>query len=267
MTSDEHRNVSNNSRTDCEELRDLLPAYSIGATTEEEKSRVELLLALCPEVAAELPQYLGITEGFLQDVEAIEPPVRVKAGLMARLAAEESSNPAMPANIRILEQPSEPSRKLNAWWLVAAASIALIISNVFWFLQFQGLGNELSLLQAQEENLLALLSDSSSEQLVLQASDSDEAVALVFWNDSSNEATLYSNNLPILPEGLTYQLWLIEGDVPVSVGLFQVDTRGYSVYNFQGELKDYETLGISVEPEAGSEAPTTDPIAVGAINL
>ena len=65
------------------------------------------------------------------------------------------------------------------------------------------------------------------------------------------------SGLPPLEPGQTYQVWLI-GNAPVSAGLLTVDENGQSVLIITSEeaIGSFNSLGISIEPEGGSMAPT-----------
>jgi anti-sigma-K factor RskA len=53
---------------------------------------------------------------------------------------------------------------------------------------------------------------------------------------------------------------LIDGGGPKSAGLLRVDSNGQAVLNVTSELTigEFNALGISVEPEGGSQQPTGD---------
>jgi len=65
--------------------------------------------------------------------------------------------------------------------------------------------------------------------------------------------------LATLEPGKTYQVWLIEG-APVSAGLLTVDANGQGVLILTAEtaISSFKSIGISIEPEGGSEQPTGD---------
>ena len=74
---------------------------------------------------------------------------------------------------------------------------------------------------------------------------------------AETSAVLVISGLPPLEAGKTYQVWLI-GDAPVSAGLLTVDENGQSVLIITSEesIGSFRSLGISIEPEGGSEQPT-----------
>ena len=71
------------------------------------------------------------------------------------------------------------------------------------------------------------------------------------------------------PAGQTYELWIIpKGGSPKPSGLFQSDARGSAMYLSPAPV-DMSTLGavaVTLEPEAGSAAPTSTPIIVAAMS-
>jgi hypothetical protein len=77
---------------------------------------------------------------------------------------------------------------------------------------------------------------------------------------SGSKAMFYAFNLPQLPAGRTYQLWLIRGQSPaiVSGGIFQADSTGNAIVQFSDAamLKDVRQFAVTDEPAGGSPGPT-----------
>jgi anti-sigma-K factor RskA len=62
-----------------------------------------------------------------------------------------------------------------------------------------------------------------------------------------------------IPEDETYQLWLFEGETPVSAGTFEVED-GRAVLETGRSLEGFSGAAVTVEPEGGSRGPTSDPV-------
>jgi len=79
---------------------------------------------------------------------------------------------------------------------------------------------------------------------------------------------LLASNLPPAPAGKTYEMWLIpQGGAPIPAGLFQSDSQGDALHILNGAVSENtNTVAVTVEPEAGSQAPTTTPIIVAALS-
>lgn len=242
----------------CDELRDLLPAYDIGALDAQERQRVEQLLVQCPEVAAERTDYALLAEALLDSVEPLTPPPHLHDRLLARVRDDADSGP----NVTAL--PSAARSRSWRWWGWAAASLVLLLGNVFWLWQWNQAQSELSQLREEQTRLLEFAS-SSLWQPVPLVDGQGNAIATVYWNPEEEEAWLVTDELPTLAAAETYQLWLIGEDAPQSAGLFQTDSAERGSLLFQGPqtLGSYQAVAISVEPAGGSPAPTSDPIALG----
>src|SRR5258705_8525299 len=116
----ENPNLSmSSSDPDCESLQALLPAYSIGATDEAETRLVESLLPLCPDIAAELPEYLALSGAILETITPVMPPAALHDKLMALTAST-----AAPDTL-VTSKPIQKSNviRLNRFWISAAAAM------------------------------------------------------------------------------------------------------------------------------------------------
>src|SRR5262245_5088044 len=73
------------SQEDCDVLRDLIPAYSVGATDPDETRLVEALLPRCPEVADELKTFVQMSRAMLYTPVSEPPPAylgeRIRASI------------------------------------------------------------------------------------------------------------------------------------------------------------------------------------------
>ena len=67
-------------------------------------------------------------------------------------------------------------------------------------------------------------------------------------------------DLPPLPEGQTYQLWVIVEGTPVSAGTFDVEPDGSARYDAEPlppvEADAAVALAVTVEPAGGVPQPT-----------
>ena len=79
-----------------------------------------------------------------------------------------------------------------------------------------------------------------------------------------DRAVLVAENMPPVPEGKTYQIWVIKGDTPKPSGLFE--PKGNSVAAVvENPVERADAVAVTVEPEGGSKEPTTDPMLVGKV--
>ena len=78
--------------------------------------------------------------------------------------------------------------------------------------------------------------------------------------------TLMASNLPPVPPGKAYELWVIPPQgAPVNAGVFKPDEHGNAVmlnHEMPGGVQP-KTFALTVEDEAGSDKPTSPIIILG----
>ena len=74
-----------------------------------------------------------------------------------------------------------------------------------------------------------------------------------------DRAVLVVENMPPVPEGKTYQIWVIEDDVPKPSGLFKPRQDSVAAV-VEHPLRGGDVIAVTVEPEGGSPKPTSDPL-------
>jgi hypothetical protein len=79
-------------------------------------------------------------------------------------------------------------------------------------------------------------------------------------------ATFLVAGLEKLPSGGIYELWLLDAaGTPLAVGTIEVADPELAVVALEQDLAGYATFAVTVEEER-VDAPTGDPVMVGAIN-
>ncbi len=118
-----------------------------------------------------------------------------------------------------------------------------------------------------ERELAAGLRLPGSEEIVLADTEGGirTGARLVAAADRG-AAVLVVDRLPGLSREQVYQLWLIEGETPVSAGTFRVAADGKAVVPLPpgADLSSFEAVGVSIEPDGGSETPTGPIVLLGA---
>jgi anti-sigma-K factor RskA len=193
---------------------------------------------------------------------------RVEADAQARQRSSLRDTSSVPA-------PRESARRgLRLEDIFRVLSLGAAAAAILWAFvlnaQVARLQNEISALNeqvaTQEQSIEELVqnlppSDPSDVITVSLKSTADENQALgqLIANRNDKSAVLVISGLPPLEPGKTYQVWLI-GGAPVSAGLLAVDENGRSVLIITSEeaIGSFESVGISIEPEGGSEQPTGD---------
>jgi anti-sigma-K factor RskA len=232
-----------------ERFDELKEAYVLGALPEEERGELEEYLAQHPERQAEVDK-LGAFAGLLAlTPQEHEPPPALRRSIMSVVESEARSSSAR----------SEPRfaglREVFSLQNLGLASAAVLVIGLFsWNMLLQG---EVQDLQGRVANL----QESPQSRMVALEGTGDapqqgHAEVMILDDD---RAVLMAEDMPRAPEGRTYQIWVIEGDVPEPGGLFE--PRGESVAAVvEKPLDKGDVIAVTIEPAGGSQQPTTDPL-------
>jgi anti-sigma-K factor RskA len=94
-----------------------------------------------------------------------------------------------------------------------------------------------------------------------------DAQAIVVWN--GNRGVLKSATLPLPPEGHDYQLWILDANTPIPVGVGLVKVRNVDPsrmeFSAPHPMPDAKGFAISIEPAGGSSQPQGPVVLVGTL--
>ncbi|MFN2200849.1 MAG: anti-sigma factor domain-containing protein [Caldilineaceae bacterium] len=255
-----------------EDVRSLIPAYSIGALDPEDIEFVQERLAVSPEAAAELAEYASLQNALLHCAGERLPSAQLGGRLQASL--RESRAPAIIEPARSWRERFASGNTQHMWvrWAMAGALALLIGLNVLTALRIRSLQEEnrnLSLQLSNQREALALLTADGVQMARLPAaSDESDAMATVRWTPDSNVAVVSAQGFPALEAGLAYQLWLIRDGERTSGGLFTVNNEGSGTLVVQAPdpIASFDAMGVTPEPATGSPGPTSPPVVVGPLS-
>jgi anti-sigma-K factor RskA len=269
-----------------EQLRDLLPALSLGALDEDERREVAAHLSTCVECTAELAALQRVADGIGLEAAPVTPPAALKAKVLARIEDERAGKVSSMSRMPVPSQPAQPTRP---WWthgLALAASVALAIgaSLYAWALRTEisilrqdvsATSGEASKLRGELAALRRNWVEVTKAMDVLRAPDMlkvdlkgqatlPSGTGRAFWSRSAG-LMFTADGLPALPPGKVYQLWTIKGVVATGAGTFVPDAGGAAsvtaIVPATSEVPD--AFGVTIEPAGGSATPTMPIVMVG----
>jgi anti-sigma-K factor RskA len=242
----------------CDELRDQYELYALGAMDAEER--------------AELDAHMR------REGDPCVDGVRRARELMASLAliAPESHPPArLRARVIGMAGAKERNWGWTPLWIAATAGLAIVA--VWLGVARRDAQRTLAdaRLEAQRKTVdlerlneaFALMNDPAAKQLVFGANEPKPPRGRVFVN-AKQGVLLLANSLPPAPAGKIYEMWIIpKGGKPLPAGLFQSEADGTAMYLRKGAVDMAATgaIAVTLEPESGSPAPTSQPIIVAAL--
>jgi hypothetical protein len=246
---------------------DDVAAYALGALSGPDAALVNEHLRTCAECLGEYDALRPATTALAYSAEAcfdgtsgpVASPL-LKARIMRGVRSSSASG---------------PSRRAPMVWpayLVAAAClvIAMIstIGNMSLSGQLKSQESDLASSQSRTTNLSHELADQRTMLADLMSGDAKR-----FTIDGGQVVArgqrLYiaMHDMPTPPKGKVYQAWtLAKGAKAVSPSVtFVPDARGVAVVALPENAQDTAEVAVSVEPDGGSKAPTTKPIALVAL--
>jgi anti-sigma-K factor RskA len=248
------------------EIDELLPFYALDALNEEERKLVEEYLAEHPEARQQLEEMDRAASALPHSVIPVEPPRRIREILMRRVDSDERARLSRQVSPRVSHRALRLENILRVLSF-GAATIAILWAFLL-NAQVSRLQEEISTLndrlvaqsQSLEQIVTSLPQTNRSDVITVSLKGTDvqpQAHGQLIADPKEQSAVLVITGLPPLEPGKTYQVWLI-GNAPVSAGLLTVDENGQSVLIVTSEapIGSFNSLGISVEPEGGSQQPT-----------
>jgi hypothetical protein len=234
----------------CHELQDAYELHALGVLEGEEKAEIDAHLARgCETCGKGLADARAMNAALLSLVPEKYPSARLKRRVMEGIGVRHAG-----------------------WGWTGAFAAALMLIVALW-------------LAVQERERTAQLAE--ARRTVLQVSGERDRLtqALQFLSDPQTVPAsfgkgpaapprgyvflhpqlgvlLIASNLPPAGQGKAYEMWVIpKGGAPRPAGLFQSDgARAVHILNGPLDVAALGVVAVTVEPEAGSPAPTSQPI-------
>jgi len=250
-----------------EQFADDLSLYALGALQRDERQAVEKHLAECSACRQELEKLQGDLARLAFSVSGPRPPARSRDRLMAAIAKE-------PRRMRIRQKAR------GGWWnaLGWAAAVAAIVIGVLLRQQNSDLRHRVAELEAgssrqdqqlhEAQQLLTTLTSPDATHFTLVAGKAPpQPQGKAIYVRRSGTLVFLASNMPPIPPQKAYELWLIPtSGAPIPAGLFRPDAHGAAavIHPPLPSGVRAKAFAITIEPETGSPAPTSQPIMVGA---
>lgn len=251
----------------------ILEAYVLGDLTAQERAEVERNLAQYPELRQELSTIEQTQEHLLMSM-AVKPATRVKANIFNQI---EKSTPASEAKVISINRDSS-----KVWRFAAAASISIALISSYlaynYWNKWQTTSKDLTALIAQNqqvaqdynqvnqrlnqlENEVSVIDNPQFKKVVMKGTpNAPEALAAVYWNESTKEVYLRIQNMKALARDNQYQLWAIIDGKPVDAGVFDANIAG--LVKMKDVAKGAALFAVTIEPRGGKASPTLETMQV-----
>ena len=225
------------------DIHHLTGAYALDAVDDIERARFEQHLAECEDCRLEVAS-LREAAGLLSETTAVTPPPALRESVLAGIS---QVRPLPP----IVHRTPVVQRR---WFplLVAAAVVAILgVGAALW--QPWAPSQDSSLTAAEQ-----VIEASDARSVAVDLGDAGNAT--VTRSESLGKAVITTDDMAPAPSGKVFELWLqVDGEM-VPAGLMPPGEDTQMV--LEGDATTATAVGITVEPEGGSDQPTTEPIAL-----
>lgn len=202
-------------------------------------------------------------------------PVQPSAGLKASIMDQLDAHPQLPvaassaagassASVATAAFESPAGRKAQARWFTRpVTALAAVAAAIALFVGGGVVTTSLaqnSFAQQQADQLAAINSADDAQRASVDLADG--GTATLVWSNTLLSSALIVDGLAPLPADRTYELWYINDAGARPAGTFGVAGNGSTWRVLDGTMKAGDTVGVTVEPRGGSDAPTTDPVVV-----
>ncbi len=253
-----------------EQFGDDLALYALNALAGEERLQLEKHLATCAECRVELEQLRGDGALLALSTTGPKPPLRSRQRLLDAIAKEAAASPAS-------QMHNVDARKPWWGWLGWAATVAMMVFAASLWKENAALQQGVLTARSQaaqstrelEElrRIAAPIISPETQRVTLVAMKTPpQPQGKAFYLRNRGSLIFVANNMPALPPQKAYELWLIPTEgAPIAAGVFKPDAHG-SATVVNPPLPagaEAKAFAITVENEAGSNAPTTPVLMMG----
>lgn len=257
--------------SNCDQFRDLMEAYALGALDPDERAGVEDHLATgCVECAKAVNEARWLVSQLAYSAPDAQPSDMLKGRLMQTVRAEGGAKPRLA-----------PSRHVVPVWMWAAVA-ALLLFSVYSAWNTRQLENEIRL---ANDRAAALLAERQEAEEQLSAAKRDAMATMIMMDPASHKIDLWGkdahpetlaakwhsklgvcvsgNQVPMPSAGHVLQVWFIpkkEGAKPMPSAMIRPDASGKFVVlisNPPEPMDDTKSIAITEEPAGGSAWPTS----------
>lgn len=248
-------------------LHALSGAYVVDALDDHERAQFEQHLPGCADCQDEVAS-LREAAAAMADEAALTPPESLRASVLAGitgirpLAPEVPSTPA-PEPAReaapAVDTTVVPFRRRRSFRVASLAVAAAVLAAAGAGAVFQPWQDEQSppaAVQTPAERVLA-----AEDAVKVPLTFEDGSQATVVRSVSERKAVLVTTDMAAPPSGKVFELWLQdEQGTMVPAGL--MDSGGDHTLLLKGDASAATAVGITVEPQGGSQRPTSEPLAL-----
>jgi anti-sigma factor RsiW len=224
-------------------IHELTAGYALDALDPAEREAFERHLAGCQQCQEELASFWDVTSSLAAAAGGPVPSTALRERILADARAEKQN-----------VVPLESRRRLSPVLVsVAAIAATVAIGLGIYSLSLNGQLDDTKAALTAQERAAAVLADPTATSVALQSGSG----RLVVNGDGG--AVLVLDDLAAAPAGKTYQAWIVDGQTPISAGIFDTADK-QAIVPIPQSVPNGAVVAVTVEKAGGASSPTLPPL-------
>ena len=229
------------------DIHHLAAAYALDALDARERAEFEAHYPSCDVCSSDVVDFRA-TLARLAEAEVVAPPAGMKATVMRQISETRQLSPLpLEADDELAEHRRR--RSVRSSQLAVAAAVVVLVGVAAFFVGRSG-SSDGGTFAAKVERILG-----ESDARLVTLAGPGQGDMKVAWSERADQAVVIGDGLDDPGSGMVYELWLIDASGPQPMGLLD-EARGGSLRRTVVVDGTPQAWGITIEPAAGSPAPT-----------
>ena len=203
--------------------QELMAGYVLGNLTPEEAEELQQLLAAHPELGEEMHSLQDVLAAMPYALPEVQPAAAVRSRILADAQNQTAQHQAQNQPVPIRQRDRRQSMILWGGNVAAILAVAIGLDNLT-------LRQQLATTQAKiasQKDLIAMLQAPQTKLVTLKGMDQlSKAAGNVVITPGEAGAIVVLQDLPILPQGQTYNLWAVASGKKIAAGNFTANPQG-----------------------------------------
>ena len=244
------------------EIHALTGAYAVDALDDIERAQFERHLAECASCSAEVLE-LRETAAVLTEDASAQPPAALRDRVLAEIATVRPLPPRVAESATVTETNATTGSVVDhraprrtRWTSLVAAAAAVVALGVGGTVVWNQINDDPGQTISATDQVLAA---EDAERATVEVGEG--ATATLVRSEELGKAVLITDDMPAVPQGKAYQMWLLTDDGNLASAGMMEATADQTVL-LSGDAAHATAAAISVEPVGGSKQPTSKPVAL-----
>lgn len=229
-----------------EKLEELMAGYVLGNLSSEEAEELQRLLAKHPEQTQQLNSLQEVLELMPYALPEVTPPQHLRQSILESAHIE-------------IQRESKRKQFSLPWREVVGSLAALLVLALGW--DNYNLRQNLSAVEtevARQKDVIAMLQNPETHLVSLKGMDMASAASgRIVMTPGEPKSVLILQNLPVLSEGKSYQLWSIVNGEKIPSGQFNASSQGTVLVKLSTPpATEVQALVITIELSPAPHSPS-----------